>query len=184
MCWVGWPFFFRRQHRQITGRLRVTVPTVPSPGRPTTSSYASLLCRNHFMALRRQRSARLPGQAPSRELWHDRLTLGCASKAALARGALSGHSRLTVHSSRRRFAARLNSRVRRHMRIARDFFTRSPIDQQSICENAWCEACGEADVGLDNPVEYEIHGRIFVDGVCTRCGGNITTELKEIGARG
>jgi len=109
---VGWPFFCRQQHRQVTGRLRVTVPTVPGSGKSATSPYASLPCHNHFVALRQQRSSRFPGQAPSHKLWHDRLTLGCTSKAALARGAVSGHSRLTVHSSRRRFAARLNSRVR------------------------------------------------------------------------
>ena len=113
MCWVGWPFSFRQQHRQVTGQLRAAAPTAPGSAKPATSSYASLLCRNHFVALRRQRSAKFPRQAPSRELWHDRLTLGCTSKAALARGAVSGHSRLTVHSSRRRYAARLNSRVRR-----------------------------------------------------------------------
>jgi len=84
---VGCPFFFRQQHRQVTGRLRVTVPTVPGSGKPATSSYASLLRRNHFIALRQQRSARLLGQAPSRKLWHDRFALGGTSKAALARGA-------------------------------------------------------------------------------------------------
>ena len=113
MCWVGWPFFFQQQHWQVTGRLRVTVPPVPGIGKFATSSYASLPCRNHFIALRRQRSARFPGQAPSRKLWHDRLALGCTSRAALAMGYAIGCSRLTVHSSRTRFASRLNSRVRR-----------------------------------------------------------------------
>ena len=110
---VGWPFFFRQQHRQVTGRLRVTVPTVLGIGKFATSPYASLPCRNHFIALRWQRSARFPGQAPSRKLWHDRLALGCTSRAALAMGYAIGCSRLTVHSSRTRFASRLNSRVRR-----------------------------------------------------------------------
>ena len=111
--WVGWPFFSRQRHWQVTGRLRAAVPTVLGVSKFSTSSYALPPCRNHLVVLRRHRSTRFPGQAPYRELWHYRFVLGCASKAALVLGSISGHCRLTVHSSQTRFAGRLYSGARR-----------------------------------------------------------------------
>ncbi len=69
------------------------------------------------------------------------------------------------------------------MRVPRDFFARDWIDQQSICDNTWCNKCDEADIGLLNPVEYEEDGRIFVEGACARCRGTIVTEIKEYQVR-
>jgi len=68
------------------------------------------------------------------------------------------------------------------MRVPRDFFARDWIDQESICENTWCDNCSEADIGLLNPVEYEESGRFFVEGACARCRGKIVTEIRESGA--
>jgi hypothetical protein len=65
------------------------------------------------------------------------------------------------------------------MRISRDFFARDQFEQESICENTWCDTCDEADIGLLNPIEYEEHGHIFVEGQCTRCRGKVATELTE-----
>ena len=65
------------------------------------------------------------------------------------------------------------------MRVPRDFFARDQFDQESICENTWCDSCGQADIGLHNPVEYEENGRIFVEGACARCHGRIVTEIRE-----
>jgi hypothetical protein len=65
------------------------------------------------------------------------------------------------------------------MRDERDFFARDKFEQQYICENTWCGACGEADIGLLHPREYEEEGRVFVEGACARCGGRIVTEIRE-----
>lgn len=65
------------------------------------------------------------------------------------------------------------------MRVQRDFFARNRLEQEFICETTWCDTCGEADIGLLNPVEYEEGGRVFVEGACARCRGRIVTELTE-----
>ena len=63
------------------------------------------------------------------------------------------------------------------MRVQKDFFARPPLDQESICENTWCNVCNAADIGLLNPVEYAENGHVFVEGTCAKCGGKIVTEI-------
>jgi hypothetical protein len=70
------------------------------------------------------------------------------------------------------------------MRVSRDFFARNWIDQESICENTWCESCAEADIGLLDPIEYEEDGRILVEGVCAKCRSRIVSEIKETHVQG
>ena len=65
------------------------------------------------------------------------------------------------------------------MRTPRDFFARDQIEQESICENTWCDRCDEADIGLRDPQEYEENGRVLVEGKCIRCGSSVVTELTE-----
>jgi len=65
------------------------------------------------------------------------------------------------------------------MRVQRDFFARPMWEQETICENSWCPACAEADIGMLDPAEFEEGGRVFVEGRCARCGGSIRTELTE-----
>ena len=68
------------------------------------------------------------------------------------------------------------------MRVERDFFAREWVEQASICENTWCDACGEADIGLLDPREYEDEGQVFVEGVCAKCRGRIVTVIRESSA--
>nr|URK21037.1 hypothetical protein [Pseudomonas monteilii]WMM93670.1 hypothetical protein [Pseudomonas monteilii] len=51
------------------------------------------------------------GKPRSLGLWQDRLALGCTSGQLSQRLHIIGQSCLTIHSSRTRFAARLNSGV-------------------------------------------------------------------------
>lgn len=65
------------------------------------------------------------------------------------------------------------------MRVERDFFARNQIVQELICENTWCDACDEADIGLQNPVEFEEDGTVYVEGDCARCRGRVVTSISE-----
>ena len=62
-------------------------------------------------------------------------------------------------------------------RIPRDFSKRGAVEQKSILEDTWCDACKEADLGMTNPVEFEENGKVTVEGNCARCGGPIRTTL-------
>jgi hypothetical protein len=64
------------------------------------------------------------------------------------------------------------------MRVQRDFSQRSAFEQDWLVENTWCDACGEADLGLVDPVEYEEIGRIFLEGACARCGARVVSEIR------
>ncbi len=48
-----------------------------------------------------------------------------------------------------------------------------------ILENSWCDSCNEADLGMENPVEFEQDGKIFVEGNCSQCGASIQSALEE-----
>lgn len=101
--------------RSFTGALAVG-PGTQSP-RPLPSAappirlLASLSRGAHCFGLRRPPDSGVAGQATSLRLWHARLTaavLGSTSPWFTT----SWHRRLTLHSSRRRSTARLNSGVR------------------------------------------------------------------------
>lgn len=63
------------------------------------------------------------------------------------------------------------------MRVERNFFARDTFEQEAICENTWCDACGEADIGLLHPREYEEDGQVFVEGVCAGCQSRVVTSI-------
>ncbi len=62
-------------------------------------------------------------------------------------------------------------------RVDRDFLARPAWEQSWMVENTWCDVCGEADLGLDSPSEYADDGRVYVEGVCRRCGGAVCSEI-------
>ena len=64
-------------------------------------------------------------------------------------------------------------------RIPRDFSARDPDEQAAFLENTWCNHCQEIDLGMTNPQEYEISGRIFVEGQCVKCGQPTITEIAD-----
>lgn len=66
------------------------------------------------------------------------------------------------------------------MRVQRDFYARSPSDQRSFLEETWCAQCGDCDIGMDCPVEYEESGRVYIEGRCLGCHGSVRTEITEV----
>ncbi len=64
-------------------------------------------------------------------------------------------------------------------RIERDFFAREPEDQEAFLSQTWCNACMEADLGMKEPVEYELNGIVFVEGKCVKCGEMVCTEIAD-----
>ncbi|RLB46615.1 MAG: hypothetical protein DRI90_27190 [Deltaproteobacteria bacterium] len=63
-------------------------------------------------------------------------------------------------------------------RIDRAFDTRPDLEREWLQDNTWCDACGEADLGMTSPYEYEQDGRIYVEGQCRRCGRQVRSEVK------
>lgn len=64
-------------------------------------------------------------------------------------------------------------------REERDFSARSEQDQQDFLTQTWCNHCMKADLGMKNPVEYEIDGVIYIEGECKVCGQPVVTEIAD-----
>jgi hypothetical protein len=64
-------------------------------------------------------------------------------------------------------------------RIQRDFNKRDDSEKEWFIENTWCDHCLQADLGISNPVEYEIEGKIFIEGNCLKCGKIVISEITE-----
>jgi len=62
-------------------------------------------------------------------------------------------------------------------RIKRDFYARDKEEQAEFLKMTWCNTCMKEDLGMTDPQEYEIQGKIFIDGKCTKCGSVVTTEM-------
>lgn len=66
------------------------------------------------------------------------------------------------------------------MRKLRNFYARSEEVQGWITRNTWCDFCEEADLGLQNPTEYEEDGVTHISGMCNKCGATVTSVISEI----
>jgi len=64
-------------------------------------------------------------------------------------------------------------------RTERDFAERSAQERDWMLQNTWCDACGEADLGMDAPREYEEDGRVYVEGKCRKCRRRVRSEVVE-----
>ena len=64
-------------------------------------------------------------------------------------------------------------------RKERDFYARDLEEQRSFLQYTWCNHCMEMDLGMVNPVEYELEGIIYVEGDCKKCGETVVTELDD-----
>lgn len=51
-----------------------------------------------------------------------------------------------------------------------------------MLNNTWCDACGEADLGMSSPQEYDEADRVYVEGHCRKCGQAVRSEITEKGA--
>lgn len=64
-------------------------------------------------------------------------------------------------------------------RIERDFYARDKDDQEAFLTQTWCNNCMEADLGMVEPVEYELNEIVYVEGKCAKCGDTIVTEIAD-----
>ena len=46
-----------------------------------------------------------------------------------------------------------------------------------MVESTWCENCRLPDLGIENPMEFEEDGHVFIEGQCRICGRRLTTEI-------
>lgn len=60
-----------------------------------------------------------------------------------------------------------------------DFGARSPFEREWMLENTWCDACGEADMGMKSPQEYAENGRMHMEGLCRKCGQPVRSEITD-----
>jgi hypothetical protein len=49
----------------------------------------------------------------------------------------------------------------------------------------WCDSCFKSNLGMLNPIEYEEDGKLYLEGVCSRCGSQVVSEIidKDSGGR-
>ncbi len=64
-------------------------------------------------------------------------------------------------------------------RQLRDFDARDDADKAAFLEQTWCDNCQQANLGMTDPVEYELKGIVFIEGRCRRCGQPVLTELTD-----
>ncbi len=60
-----------------------------------------------------------------------------------------------------------------------DFMQNPPEVREWLLVNTWCESCQEPDLGMRNPRQYQQGERMYVEGVCVRCGERVTSEILE-----
>ncbi|MBV1787548.1 hypothetical protein KQ940_05705 [Marinobacterium sp. D7] len=63
--------------------------------------------------------------------------------------------------------------------IPRDFFAREADEQTLFLHETWCDHCQQLNLGMRDPVEYELHGIVFIEGRCCQCGEVVLTELTD-----
>lgn len=66
-------------------------------------------------------------------------------------------------------------------RKPRNLNARDQFEREWLIQNTWCDHCSIADLGIDEPSEYEEAGRVFIEGVCRRCGKKVKSEIVESG---
>jgi hypothetical protein len=64
-------------------------------------------------------------------------------------------------------------------RIERDFSARDEDEKRAFLEETWCDTCQEVNLGMIEPVEYELNDTVFIEGKCAKCGSVILTELTD-----
>jgi hypothetical protein len=62
-------------------------------------------------------------------------------------------------------------------RLMRNFYQRGSSERSWMIESTWCGTCRLHDLGLENPVEFEEEGRVYVEGHCRICGETTLAEV-------
>ena len=61
----------------------------------------------------------------------------------------------------------------------RDFGSRPVSEREWLLSNSWCDRCRKADLGIDNPREYELDGTAYIEGECRRCRAVVRSGVIE-----
>lgn len=61
----------------------------------------------------------------------------------------------------------------------RDFNDRDEWEREDILAEIWCDNCGEGNLGIENPSEYEIKGQVYLEGPCNQCGEPVVLRIGE-----
>ena len=61
----------------------------------------------------------------------------------------------------------------------RDFNARDEFEQDELLSDTWCTTCNEANLGLENPSEYEVKGVVYLEGTCPQCGDPVVMTINE-----
>ena len=69
-------------------------------------------------------------------------------------------------------------------RLLHDFSVRPQKERDSFTQITWCDSCYKADLGMFNPIEFEKNGKRFLEGICTRCGSKVISEIIDKNANG
>ncbi len=65
------------------------------------------------------------------------------------------------------------------VRNKRNFNDREADERAWLEEHTWCDICDQADLGLNEPREYEEAGEVFVEGKCRKCGNRVASQILE-----
>lgn len=65
------------------------------------------------------------------------------------------------------------------MKNKRDFYLREEEERDLLIAEVWCHRCQDFNLGLDEPVEYEGNGMIFLEGKCAQCASTVVMEILE-----
>ncbi len=60
----------------------------------------------------------------------------------------------------------------------RKFMERDEEERDELLANIWCNTCGEINMGVENTVEYEGNGFIFIEGRCKECGEDVVSTIE------
>jgi RNase P subunit RPR2 len=64
-------------------------------------------------------------------------------------------------------------------RMKRNFNDRSSVEQELLLKNTFCSKCNTADLGMHDPVEYEVSGKIYLEGKCNKCDEVVKSSVTE-----
>jgi len=79
-----------------------------------------------------------------------------------------------------RNAARRRNVDRHDVVNIRNFKNRSQEEQESFVSISWCDSCHASGLGMLNPVEFELNGKVYLRGECSRCKNNILSEIIQL----
>lgn len=66
------------------------------------------------------------------------------------------------------------------MSTKRDFSERDEFQQYDVLKAVWCDECNAANLGVEDPIEYEEGGVILLEGKCAQCGEEVVARIEQL----